>query len=215
MKSKERHEIKENELMEVFKKVVYFFEDHKKEVIYGGIAILALLVIYLGSWAYNSIKLNSQNKVFNKELELLNGKTRNKDLILKLARKGGVAAYGIFALAEDYLQKGEYDKAKNLLKEIKKSSGWLNYLKAEAIKIQIMFSKKDYDKIINLYRSKLKTVLKENKEFPSDLILYYVANSYELNGDNDSAIKIWSEIKEKFPYSTYGRSAARKLITLQ
>ncbi len=215
MKSKERHEIKENELAEIFKKLTLFLEEHKREAMYAGIAILAILIIYLGAWAYNSLKLSSQNKTFNKELTLLNSGKKDKDIILKLAKKGGVATYGVFALSEDYLQKGEYDKALEILKQVKKSSGDINFLKAEAIKFQIMYSKGEYDKIINLYRAKIKALLKENKEFPADLILYYVANAYELKGDNDSALKIWTEIKEKFPYSSYGIKARSKLISLQ
>ncbi len=215
MKSRERHEIKENELMVIFRKIVNFFEDYQKEVLYVGIGVLAIVLIYFGLLIYNFYKLSSQNKAFNKELKLIEEGAKNRDAVLKMAKKGGVAAYGIFALSEDYLKKGEYDKAYKLIKEIKKSSGKINYLKAEAIKIQIMYAKKEYEKIINLYRGKLKMILKENKEFPSDVILFYIANAYEQKGDIDSARKIWEKIKEEFPYSSYGIAAAKKIISLQ
>ena len=215
MKSKERHEIKENELAEIFKKVVYFFEDYKKETIYAGIAVLGIILIYIGAWAYNSYKVSVQNKSFNEEINLLKEGSKNKEKILKLAKKGGVATFGVFALAEEHLRRGEYKEALELIKEVKKSSGMINYLKAEAIKIQVNYAKKEYDKIINLYRGKLKTLLKENKEFPADLILFYVANSYESKGDTDSARKIFEEIRTNFPYSSYGISAAKKLVSLR
>ncbi len=218
MKSKERHEIKEDQIMEVFKSGIDFIKDHKKISIYVGMGLLMILLIIVGAQTYNSIKIKKENKILNKIMTLLkknNLSDKDYATIIDLSKKGKLPVYGLLTLSEKYLEKGEYDKAEKIIKNISKSNGDFNYKKSQLIKIQIDYAKKKYDDILNLYRGKIQNELTDKTEFPGDIILYYIAKSYEAKREFDSARKIWTQLKEKYPYSIFGKIANNQIMALQ
>jgi predicted negative regulator of RcsB-dependent stress response len=218
MKSKERHDIKEDQIMEVFKSGIDFIKEHKKISVYAGATLILILFIIIGVQTYNAIRIKKENKVLNKIMTLLknnNLSDKNYTEILNLSKKGKLPVYGLLILSENYLKKGEYDKAEKIIKNISKGNGDFNYKKSQLIKIQIDYAKKNYNELLNLYRGKIQNELKDKTEFPEDIILYYVAKSYEAKKEFDSARKIWTQLKEKYPYSIFGKIANNQLMALQ
>ncbi len=218
MKSKERHNIKEDQIMETLKDWLEFIKEHKKISIYIGTILLTVLILFVGVQTYNSITIKKENKILNNLMSLLNNKQiTDKDYkeIVNLSKKGKLPVYGILALSENYLKKGEYDKAENLIKKITKSNGEFNYKKSLLIKIQIFYAKKDYDKILNLYRGKIQNENSEKVEFPNDITLFYIAKSYEAKKEFDSARKIWQKLKKEYPSSVFSKIAENQIMALQ
>ncbi len=214
MKRKERREIKEDELTSLFVKITDFLSKRKKEAVIIGIVLGVLIIVWSGYTIIKSSLERKDNKNYLKIIELTKTKDKafkNEKLILKLSKKGKLSKAGYFILAEYYISSGNNDKALEIVEKIPNSSD-LNGFKKNLLKFEILFSKNEYNKIVDLYRSgKIDKFIEDNKKFPADELLYYVALCYEKLNQPDSAKKIWLKIKNEYPYSPKAMLAGIKL----
>ncbi len=214
MKRKERREIKEDELTNLFVKITDFLSKRKKEAIILGIVIGTFIILWSGYTVIKTSIEKRDNKNYRKILELTKTKEKafkNEKLILELSKNGKLSKAGYFILAEYYISSGNDNKALEIIEKIPDSSDF-NGFKKNLLKFEILFSKKDYNKIVDLYRSgKIDKFIRDNKKFPADEILYYIALSYEKLNQLDSAKKIWLKIRNEYPYSPKAMIAGVKL----
>jgi len=212
-----RKDIKKDEFQEFFKKLFQQTKEHKKEVRYAVIGIIAIIAVFAILMLINHFNIKKENKALNKIINLSDNEKKlkkNSKEIVELSEKGKLPTMGILMLSEYYIKSGEYNKANNLIEKINKGDGEINYMKAQLLKIQILSAKSEYNKAIDLYRSKLKNRMEKAKKFPKDTLLYYMAKIFEKKGELESARSIWSKIIEEYPYSSYSPEAREKLERL-
>ena len=202
-----KKELKEDKFVLAVFRAKDFLEAHAKEIMYGIVAIVAVVLIVS---FYNSSRKKAEESanVMLSEAQVLLSQGQEDDGIARLNdladRYEGTdaAGYATFLLAKHYLDKGDTVKAKSFFKKYIDDYGSDNLLLQAAMVgyADCLVMEKNYKEAARYYERAARI----NPDFPEvPAYIFSAAMAYKQAGDVDKARKLFKEIVEKYERSPY------------
>lgn len=215
MKRKQRKQLKEDEFVSAFNKIVHYIREHTRELMAFCALILVLVLIVFGVRFISKQNLKKENLILAEILELrsdLDSKPENLARLEELAGRGKFSRLGYLALASYWIENGDLDKAQGYLEEIPQKQKDGVYYQGQDLLAQVHFKKKEYDKAIEIYRS-----IEEDDpvSFALDIVLFHRAEVHEGKGETEEALVLYRKIQEEYSQTYYGFDASQKVQKLE
>ncbi len=202
-----KKELKEDKFVLAVFKAKDFLEAHAKEIMYGVIAVVAVVLIVS---FYNSSRKKAEESanVMLSEAQVLLSQGQEDDGIARLNdladRYEGTdaAGYATFLLAKHYLDKGDTVKAKSFFKKYIDDYGNDKMLLQAAMVgyADCLVMEKNYEEAARYYERAARI----NPDFPEvPAYIFSAAMAYKQAGNVDKARKLFKEIVEKYERSPY------------
>ncbi len=207
---------------EQFKGVQTFYDSNKKWITNG---LLALVAIAVGLFAYTRFykapKTEKANDaIFRAQMYYsmdslnwaLNGDGNNVGFLKIIDKYSGTKAANLanYYAGICYLKKGEFSKAEKYLRNFDGMGTMVGNVAKGSLGDALMEQNKTEDAI----KSYLDAASDKDNFLLSPLYLERAAMAYETKGNNAEAIKIYKEIKTKFPMSMQARNLDKNLARL-
>jgi predicted negative regulator of RcsB-dependent stress response len=206
MEKQERHQIKENDFLNILNKVYDFYLDHQKEILYGVGTLVALLIFFYGYTHFSGSREKhaanmlaqalGADKVDMEKLKLVAGKYASfpagKSAALLAALQSGKPAGETAGVLEKYLPKIKDDVFRGLM------------IYNTAI---LLAEGKDYDgaaKLLEKYRNQL----------PGEMALFIQGRIQEIKGDATEAKGLYNRLMKEYPESSLRYLAQQRLAVL-
>lgn len=214
-KSKDNLEDKIVAVEEALSKTESFFEKNQKIIM---IVVAAAFLVVLGVLGYTKFisgprELKANDELFMSQryfemdsLDLaLNGDGQNAGLLEVISNYGSTKAGNLahYYAGVCYLKKGEFQKAIDHLEEFS-TKEVLPASMALGATADAKLELGKTDEAIDLYK---KAANDFSNEFTSPMLLMKAATAYELKTNYAEAIKIYEDLKLKYPRSQEGRDA--------
>jgi len=214
-----RKEIKEDKLVTYYFKALDYYEAHKREFLYGAIAVVA--IIAFGLYYMNSQKAAEQTA----SVEFAKGKAAyesgNYDAAIGILEAltsdfDGThgAATGTIYLAKAYMAKGQYEDAERTFKKYLDDYGDDPILSlAAATGIAASHEARgEHDKAAEAYE---KAAKKYKDSFKAPDLLFAAARSYKEAGRPQDAKRVLDQLLETYPESQVASDAKLMLGELR
>jgi len=214
MKRIKRKQLKEDELVTTFNKILRFASKRSRELIAIATAIVLIIVIIVGVRLVKAHNIKKESRILGEILELASNIKENPENIQKLedmAGKGKFSRLAYLQLAGYYVEIGDLRKAEAYLKRVSDKKKDLSYYQAQDLLAQIHIKKGDYDKAIDIYQ---KIVKEKPQEYVMDAVLFRQAEALEQKGNIDEALALYKKIQEDYPQTFFGYDASQKVQKL-
>jgi tetratricopeptide (TPR) repeat protein len=214
MKRVKRKQLKEDELITTFNKVLRFARKRSRELIAVATAIVLIIVILVGVRLVKAHKIKKESRMLGEVLELASNIKDDPENIKKLedmAAKGKFSRMAYLLLASHWVENGDLEKAEAYLQKVSDKKKDLSYYQAQDLLAQIYIKKGDYDKAIDIYQ---KIVKEKPQEYAMDAVLFREAEAYEQKGNIDEALALYKKIQEDYPQTYFGYDASQKVQKL-
>jgi tetratricopeptide (TPR) repeat protein len=215
MKRLKRKQLKEDEFVTTFNKIVNFLKKWKREFLMGGVALLCALLIFAGFQLIKSQNLKKQNILLNKIFQLSSELSENPDKIAELEELAGRGKYSRMAylqLGIYWFEQGDFEKALAQLNNIPANKKDLLYYQAQDLAAQIYAEQEKYDEAIKVYE---KIEEEKPKDYALDTVMFRKAEALEEKGDTEQALALYKKIQDNFPQTHFGRDASQKITQLE
>jgi tetratricopeptide (TPR) repeat protein len=216
-------QIPELEANQVVAKAKGLWSRYSKAIIYGGSAVIILLVAYLGYKNFisgpkeqkaNEAIFKAQQFYAEDSINLaLNGDGANPGFLKVMSKFSGTDAANIakFYAGSCYIKLGDNNNAVKYLKDFSTSSK-ITQARAYSLLADAYGDLGKKEEAISFYK-------KAATHFPEDAVnssedLYRAALMYELMGKSKEAIDAFKALKEKYPNSNRGRETDKYLARL-
>ena len=215
MKRVLRKQLKEDEFVTTFNKVVDFIKKHTKTIIAGVALILFALIVLVGVKFIKSQAEKKESVLLTEILQLssdLEGSPENVKALESLGGKGKFSRLAYIHLATHWVGKNELDKAMAVIEKMPKNKKDLFYYQAQDLMAQIHIKNGNFDRAIEIYN----TIEEENPgEYSLDVVLFHRAEAHEGKGEKEKALELYRRIKNDFPGTYYGLDASGKVEELE
>ena len=209
---KDNKETQKVEIGEVISKTEAFVEKNKKILIGAIVAILVVVAAIFGIRAYNNSRANTaEEEIFAAEQWFAMDS-------LQLAMKGNAMHMGFEAIADEYgstkagnrakycagiicLRQGEYQRAIDYLESYKLKDDFTPIL-AKVMIGDAYYELDNVKEAVNYYEKAAKM---DDNEITAPYALFKAGLGYMKLGDNAKANEVFTQIKEKYPFSTEAR----------
>jgi outer membrane protein assembly factor BamD (BamD/ComL family) len=216
MKRKEREHLKEDPFKIFIEKLIGMLRKYKK-VIYmgfaaaGAIAAIVLVVLFL-----QSSSVSRENRLYSEALKIQNSETLSLDQkieeLSQLDNKKGISSSIKLSLAALYFEKGDMEKAKEVLDQFPSSKFKLINDKKKLLEAEMLnASGKGKEALDQLY----KLFSDPKSEIAKDYILLKMARIQEKAEQFDTATANLEKITEDYPQSLYSRDAQALLSKIK
>ncbi len=206
MEKKERHQIKENELFVLLKKLYELIIKFKKEILYVFLVLLGIIVLFWGFLSYSNLRERhagmllsqalSEDEINYEKLKLIGKKYKNtlsgREANLILSIKEGKPSEDLLKYIEDLLKKVKDPILKGIL---------INNA------VEIYLSNKKYDLAI-------KFLDKYKNDLPDDFYLFLNGKIKESSGQIEEAKAQYQRLFNEFPESNLRYQAQQRLNAL-
>lgn len=216
MKRKERAHLKEDPLQVFVQKVLNVLKKYKHEIYIGLSVIGILLVILVLTLVIKSGAVSKENRLYSQALDIKQSDTLTSDQkierLSQLKSKKGISSAIKLFTAALYFEKGEIQKAGELLKTFKGSKFRVIDDQKKLLDADILDAsgkKKEAEDLLFKMYSDPKTAIAK------DYILLKMARLQVRTGQTKSAITNLKKIGEEFPFSSYSREADLLLAQLE
>jgi len=205
---------KPDELISITGKTIDFIKGHKRLFDYLGTAILGVIVIYIGIYAYMRYVNNKGKEAFNTAFYSAFFNAGNEDtpadpkkaeeLFNNVIEKYGMSKAAKLALPElAYLkfEQKQYDEAIAMYEEyLSKVSEDGPYRSLASLALSTCYEQKgEYEKAI----TPLEVIMLGPDDFIKEQAMLNMARIYRLDNKKDKATEVLIQLKEKFPDSVY------------
>jgi len=215
MKKRIKKQLKEDEFISTINKIFNFVKKRWKELMAVGVVVLIVGLVFLGARVIKVQKTGKQSDLLGKIIEIsseLKDNPGKVEELEKLAGSGKFTRLAYIKLAVYWNEKGERDKALELLAELSPSRKDLFYYQAQDLMAQIYIEQGNYDKAIDIY----KKIEEENpKEYALDVVLFKMAQAHEGKGEMREALALYNRVKDEFSQTYYGYDASKKAEKLE
>ena len=209
---KDNKEKQNVEIGEVISKTEAFIEKNKKLLTGAIVAILVVIAAIFGIRAYNnSRQATAEEEIFAAEQWFAMDS-------LQLAMKGNAMHMGFEAIADEYgstkagnrakycagiicLRQGEYQRAIDYLESCKLKDDFTPIL-AKVLIGDAYYELDNVKEAVNYYEKAAKM---DDNEMTAPYALFKAGMGYMKLGDNAKANEAFTQIKEKYPFSTEAR----------
>lgn len=210
MKGKERHHLKEDELVHGMHGLLRFVQKQRRQIILAGIALLGLAVVVAGVLVIRSQQMRSQGRALGEILALRADLPKTPGNVAKLEALTGKGKYGRVAsicLATYWLEQGLTDKAEAALAAVKKETRDFHYYQAKDLQARIAVIKGDFDGALAIYD---KIIAEKPKLYVLDAVFYGRAEVLEKQGKTTEALAAYKQLQDEYSQSYYGYEASLK-----
>ena len=205
---------KPDEFISLTSQAIDFVKGHKHLFDYLGMAVLGLMIIYMGVYAYTRYINKKGQEAFNKAYYAINNQTgsdkaqpsseNTEKLFNDLIQDYGMSKAAKLALPELAYAKFEqkkYDEAISIYEEyLEKVSDNGPYNSLTGMALSTCYEQKgEYDKAI----ASLEKIIEGPDDYIKEQAMLNLARVYRLAGKQDKSVEIITEFKEKFPKSVY------------
>jgi predicted negative regulator of RcsB-dependent stress response len=205
---------KDDEFISLTSHAFDFVKGHKRLFDYLGMAVLCLIVVYMGVYAYTRYINKKGQEAFNKAFYAMNDQTgsdkakpssaNTEKLFNDLIKDYGMSKAAKLALPELAYAKFEqkkYDEAISLYEEyLDKVSDTEPYNSLTRMALSTCYEQKgEYDKAI----APLEKIMEGPDDYIKEQAMLNLARVYRLAGKKDKSNEIITKFKEKFPKSVY------------
>lgn len=215
MKRLKRKQLKSDELVTTFGKVINFMKKWKREFKTGGIVLLFAIIAFLCVQFIQSKTLKKQNILLADIFRLSSELDESPEKIVELENLSGNGKYsrlGFLKLGIYWFEQGDFAKALDQLNNISAKKKDLVYYQAQDLMAQIFGEQKNYDRAIEIYE----TIENEDPDgYSIDAVLFHKAEALEDKGDMGLALAVYKKIQEDFPQTYYGMDAFSKVMELE
>ncbi len=214
MKRIKRKQLKEDELVTTFNKILRFASKRSRELIAIATAIVLIIVIIVGVRLVKAHNIKKESRILGEILELASNIKENPENIQKLedmAGKGKFSRMAYLLLAGYWVESGDLEKAEAYLQRVSDKKKDLSYYQAQDLLAQICIKRGDYDKAIDIYQ---KIVKEKPQEYVMDAVLFRQAEALEQKGNIDEALALYKKIQEDYPQTFFGYDASQKVQKL-
>jgi outer membrane PBP1 activator LpoA protein len=216
MKRKEREHLKEDPFQQFIQKVLEILTRYKKEIFIGLGAAVALVVIVLVIALIRAGSVAKENKIYSDAINIQNNEKLSVDQKIeqlgKLKTKKGISASAKLFLASLHFQKGEIDKAGEVIKGLEKNSSNLISGKKKLLEAEILNASDKTKEALDLLNSMLAD---PKSQIPKDFVLLRMAKIQTKNGQMDTAITNLNKLIEEYPQSSLSTEARNLLKDLE
>jgi predicted negative regulator of RcsB-dependent stress response len=216
MKRQFKKQLKEDEFVDGMNRFMHFAKVWERELIIAGIAVLAIVVLFLGFQFLRSQQNARDSREAAEIMDLRSGLAKNPASLPKLeqiAAKGGkfsrVAATN---LATYWIEQGQLDKGQAVLAGIKDTPKDFFYYQAQDLAAQTAILKGEYDKALSI----LKKIEADNpKDYLLDAVLFRKAEALEKKGSAIEALAVYKKLQDEYAQTYYGYDASLKVKKLE
>ncbi|MDI6849353.1 MAG: tetratricopeptide repeat protein [Candidatus Saccharicenans sp.] len=214
MKRTERHQLKENELATGLSQFVRWVKKHEKKFMAIALGLAVLLAVIIGARFLLEYQKGQEAGYLSEVLTLkaeLEQKPENLAKLESLAQKRKYSRMASLALATHYLEKNDLDRAEQALSRVKDRGRDLIHFQIFDLYAQVLSRRGQYDRAIEIYRQMEK---EKPEDYPLDVILFRLAETYEKAGQKDQAISLYRDLQSNYQNTYYGYQAAMKVMSL-
>lgn len=215
MKRKERRQLKQDEFVSTISKVANFVKKRTRELIaLIAVVLLAVIIVIISQLvkAQNAKKGSRIVAEINKIHSQLDDNPEKVAELEKIAGSRNYSRLGNIYLSTYWVEKGEYEKAEEVLSRLEKGKKDLLYYQAQELLAQIQMKKGNYDKAIEIYSR----IEKEKpKKYILDGMLFHHAEAHEKKGEREAALALYKRIQNEYPQTSFGYDAAQKVRELE
>ena len=209
---------------ELIDKAKGFWEKNNKNITYFFIAFIVIIGGYLGYKYLIQVpnEKKAQDEIFKAEMNFrndslqlaLNGNNSTPGFLKVIKNYGGTPSGNLAKLyaGECYLQLGEFKKSIEQLESFNAGGAKQVEAKVQGMLGDAFAELKDNGKAITHYRN-AGTIFESDINLSSEY-LFRAGMLLEIEGKNDEAVKVYQQIKEKFPRTERGYSIDKYLARL-
>ena len=215
MKRLKRKQLKSDEFVTTFGKIINLIKKWQREFKIGGAALLVVILAFLCVQFIQSKSLMKQNILLSDIFRLSSEINESPEKIIELENLSGKGRYsriGYLKLGAYWFEQGDFAKAITQLNEIPDKKKDLIYYQAQDLLAQIFMEQKEYDRAIEIYE---KIEEEEPDGYSLDTVLFHKAEALEDKGDTGLALSVYKKIQEDFPQTYFGMDASSKVIELE
>ncbi len=216
MKKKERVHLKEDPFQIFIEKVLAAIRTYKSEIFIGVSAAAAIVIIILLVSFLRSGSISSENQLYAEALAIQNSDTLTPDQKIEklnqLDTKSGISSSIKLSLAALHFEKGEINKAKEVLDQFPDSKYKLINDKKKLLEAEVLnASGKGKEALDILY-----TLFSDPEaEIGKDFILFKMARIQVKAEQLETAAANLKKITEDYPQSLYSRDAQALLTEIE
>jgi predicted negative regulator of RcsB-dependent stress response len=215
MKRIKRRQLKEDEFVTTFNKIVRFVKERTNELVALLVLVLVVAVVFAGVRVVKGQNRERQSRLLAQILDLRSGLDSHPEDEAKLealAGGGEFARMAYLLLANYWVEKGDDAKAKTFLEKMPEDKKDILYYQAQDLLAQILSRQKDYDKAINIYK---KIEEEHPKAYSLDVVLFNLAEVHEKKGELAEALILYKRVQDEFPQTYYSLEASQKVKELE
>ena len=221
-KTSRRQELRQNMLVELYGRLLMFYEDNR-QVVYGiGFGLLALVLAVPGYMYYQQQQSKQANKMLGQILptyeqgnydQALNGAGERAGLLTISDEYAGTTAGNLatFYAANALYEQGKYDEALQHYQRFEKSNDFIG-ASAYAAEASIYESRGEYEEAGSKYEQAAAQY--ENK-LTAPRYLLEAGQAYEDAGNYSAAEQAYEKIKEQYPEADEAETVERYLARVR
>jgi predicted negative regulator of RcsB-dependent stress response len=216
MKRQLKKQLKEDEFVSGFAKILHFAKIWERELIIAGAAVLAIALLFLGFQFLRSQQNAKDSRAAGEILDLranLAKTPQNAAKLEQIAAKGGkYARVASMSLATYWVEQGQLDKAQAALSNVKDTPKDFIYFQSQDLAAQTAILKGEYDKAIAILK---KIEDAKPKDYLLDAILFHKAEALEKKGSIVEALAVYKKLQDAYAQTYYGYDASLKVKKLE
>jgi len=216
MKKKEREHLKEDPFQLFIQKILDILQQFKKEILFAVTAVAVIIVVIVVISFLKAGSVTTENKLFSEALEIQKSESLTLDQkieqLTQLENKSGISSSISLSLAALYFEKGDLQKAKEVLDNSPTGKFRLIIDKKKLLEAEIAHaSGKDKEALDMLY----KLFSDPKAQIAKDYVLLRMARIQVKVKEIDTAIANLKKLTEDYPQSYYSRNAQALLNEIE
>ena len=215
MKKKVKKQLKTDEFANLMNKLWDFVRSNLREIKIGAVAVLVIVLIFVGIKTIQGIGAKKQSDVLGQVLALEEQLVENPEKLAELEALGGSGRFARLAYikAATYsFENGNSAKALDLLRKFPSGRKDLVYYQAQDLLGQIFHELGQYDDALAVFEGMERA---QPKDYAMDIVLYRKAQVLAARNDIDLAIETYTKLQADFPGSYYGYEASSEIQKLE
>lgn len=221
-KTSRRQELRQNMLVELYGRLLLFYEDNRR-LVYGlGVGLLALILAIPGYIYYQQQQQQQANEMLGQILpvyergdydQALNGAGDRAGLLTIADEYGSTSAGNLatFYAASALYEQGEYDRALEYYQQFDKGSDFIG-ASAYAAEASIYEGRGELQQAAEYYE---RAATQYQNALTAPRYLLEAGQAYEDAGQYAEAERVYQQIKEEYPDSSQAEEVDRYLARVQ
>ena len=215
MKKKVKKQLKTDEFANLMNKLWDFVRSNLREIKIGAVAVLVIVLIFVGIKTIQGIGAKKQSDVLGQVLALEEQLAENPEKLAELEALGGSGRFARLAYIKAAIysfENGNSAKALDLLRKFPSGRKDLVYYQAQDLLGQIFHELGQYDDALAVFEGMERA---QPKDYAMDIVLYRKAQVLAARNDIDLAIETYTKLQADFPGSYYGYEASSEIQKLE
>jgi len=216
MKRKEREHLKEDPFQQFITTALEILRKYKKEIFLGIAAAVGVVLILVVMAIIQSYSISAENKLYAQAVNIKNDEKlsieQKVEQLEQLESKGGISASIKLLLASLYFEKGDVQRAKEILDNFPTSKIKLLNDQKKLLQADILISSDKQDEALEILNQLLND---PRSEIANDFILLKMARVQAKTEQTETAVANLNKIIDEYPQSAYNYEARNLLNELE